>query len=329
MRHWLLLLLVACTAPAQLDVLDLPDGYEIEEFAEVPGARSLAMSDAGILYVGTRGDKVYAVRDSEVLTIASGLFMPNGVAWKDGDLFVAEVNRILKYEDIDDHLDDPSFTVVGEYPSDRWHGWKYIAFGPDGLYVPVGAPCNVCEVEDPYGTITRLSMNGSYEVVVRGVRNSVGFDWKDGELWFTDNGRDWFGDDVPPDELNKVSRVGEHFGFPYCHGTLQDDSFTRSCDEFTDPQVELGPHVAALGVKWYDGGAFPEGFYIAEHGSWNRKVPIGYRITYSKNGSYEVFASGWLQDGQAWGRPVDVLFVNDSMLVSDDHAGRVYRVFQK
>jgi len=208
MKRWLLLLLVACAAPnTQLDLINLPDGYVIEEFAQVPGARSLAMSDSGVLYVGTRGDKVFAVRDSEVLTIASGLFMPNGVALRDGDLFVAEVNRILKFEDIDDNLENPSFSVVSDdFPSDRWHGWKYIAFGPDDrLYVPVGAPCNVCSVEDPYGTITRMDPDGSnHEVFVRGVRNTVGFDWKEGVLWFTDNGRDWFGDDVPPDELNKA-----------------------------------------------------------------------------------------------------------------------------
>ena len=179
-------------------------------------------------------------------------------------------------------------------PSDTHHGWKFIAFGPDGkLYVPVGAPCNVCEPPGPlHATITRMdAAGGAPEVIARGVRNSVGFDFhpETGELWFTDNGRDWLGDDAPPDELNRLGRPGEHFGFPYCHGDdLRDPEFNRgrACSQFTPPVRSLGPHVAALGMRFYTGRMFPEtyrgGIFIAEHGSWNRSRPIGYRVTFVK-----------------------------------------------
>ena len=350
------------TAPDKPSVLeplpyaiDMPPGFKIHYYAKnVLNARSMALSPAGTLFVGTRSaGRVYAVLDrnqdyvaDEVVTIARDLNMPNGVAFRDNALYVAEVNRILRYDDIEAHLDNPPVPVVvfDGYPSDTWHGWKYLRFGPDGdLYVPVGAPCNVCETEDGiYGTITRLKMDGTdMTVVARGVRNSVGFDWhpQTGELWFTDNGRDELGDDVPPDELNHVSEPGLHFGFPYCHGgTISDPQFGNlaTCEEFTPPAMPLGPHVASLGVRFYTGDMFPAEYrdqlFIAEHGSWNRSVPIGYRLSLvrldgDEAESYEIFAEGWLKDGQALGRPVDLLVMPDgSLLVSDDTANVIYRI---
>ena len=324
----------------------------------MPDARSLALSPAGTLFVGTRtAGNVYAVLDhdgdhvaDETKIIAEGLNMPNGVAFHDGALYVAEIDRILRFDDIESRLDDPPAPVIvyDGYPSDEWHGWKYLRIGPDGfLYVPVGVPCNICETGDTvYGTITRLALDGSsLEVVARGVRNSVGFDWdpQTQELWFTDNGRDELGDDLPPDELNHApwepSGRDLHFGFPYCHGgTIPDPEFgdQRACDEFTPPAMPLGPHVASLGMRFYTGNMFPEAYsnqiLIAEHGSWNRSVPIGYRIALvrlqdGQPASYEVFAGGWLQDGAVMGRPVDLLVMPDgSLLVSDDFAGAIYRI---
>jgi len=339
-----------------LQGLTVPAGFRVELYAEaVPGARSLSLSPAGTLFVGTRDQgKVYALVDDDrdhhadrVYTLASGLRMPNGVAFRDGDLYVAEIDRILRFPDIEaDPARPPAPEVVSDaYPGDRHHGWKFIAFGPDGrLYVPVGAPCNVC-LEDPdrYALITRLDVaSGRHEVFARGVRNSVGFDWhpRTGELWFTDNGRDWLGDDLPPDELNRAPRAGLHFGFPYCHGRdLADPEFgrRRSCAELTPPALELGPHVAALGMRFYRGDQFPEryrnGLFIAEHGSWNRSEPIGYRVMFvaldadGRPRPAEVFATGWLRDGVAAGRPVDLQELPDgSLLVSDDKGGRIYRI---
>lgn len=326
-----------------LETISLPEGFSIEEYAEVPNARSMALSDTGVLFVGTRdSDKVYAVVDSEVKVIASGLNMPNGVALRNGSLYVAEVNRILRFEHIEQNLDNPAYTVVTDsFPSETLHGWKFIRFGPGGkLYVPIGAPCNVC-LEEGFATIMRMNPDGTeLEEYAAGVRNTVGFDWhpETDELWFTDNGRDWLGDDLPPDELNHAPVRGLHFGFPYCHGgTIQDPEFSeRSCAEFTKPVLELGPHVAALGMRFYTGKMFPDyyrtGIFIAEHGSWNRKMPIGYRVMFVKleNNvpvSYEVFAEGWLQGTLSWGRPVDVEVMKDgSLLISDDKAGKIYRV---
>jgi glucose/arabinose dehydrogenase len=358
----LLVLAVGCFFPGvsaerglKLDAITLPPGFRIAVFADnVPGARSLALSPGGTLFVGTLGaGVVYAVADATrasragpIRVIARGLTMPNGVAFRDGALYVAAVGRVLRFDDIEARLDRPPPPVVvsDAFPTDRHHGWKFIAFGPDSmLYVPVGAPCNVCEPPGPWHeTITRMRPDGSgLEVFAQGVRNSVGFDWdpRTGELWFTDNGRDWLGDDRPPDELNHAPRPGLHFGFPYCHGRdISDPSFgaRHGCSEFTRPAMELGPHVAALGMRFYTGTMFPPGYqgqiFIAEHGSWNRSRPIGYRLTLVRLGpgraaSYEVFAAGWLLDGSAWGRPVDVLVMPDgALLVSDDHGGAIYRI---
>jgi glucose/arabinose dehydrogenase len=341
------------TAAAELDELTLPPGFRIAVYAaDVPNARQMALGPPGVVFVGSRSEgKVYAVVDRDdgnrtVHVVASGLNMPSGVAFRDGALYVAAVNRILRYRDVArDPAHPPKPEVVTDaYPSDPHHGWKFIAFGPDGrLYVPVGAPCNICTPPGPlHATITRLDLAGGRpEVVARGVRNSVGFDFDpaNGDLWFTDNGRDWLGDDQPPDELNHLTKVGEHFGFPFCHGNgLRDPEHNagRACSEFTPPARELGPHVAAIGMRFYTGRMFPEkyrgGVFIAEHGSWNRSTPIGYRVSFVKieNGratSYEPFAAGWLKGGAASGRPADVLVMPDgALLVSDDKAGRIYRI---
>ena len=349
-------LVAAAAAADRLDRIALPPGFTIEVFSDaVPGARSMALSPAGTLFVGTREKGVvYAIPGAVGAThaatprrIARGLTSPNGVAVRDGALYVAEISRIIRFDDIEVRLEHPPAPVVvtDRYPTDRHHGWKFIAFGPDGwLYVPVGAPCNVCLPPGPlHQTITRMKPDGSaIEVFARGVRNSVGFDWRPGshDLWFTDNGRDWLGDDRPPDELNHAPKAGMHFGFPYCHGrALADPEFGRdkACTDFTPPAAELGPHVAALGMRFYTGTMFPPEYrgriFIAEHGSWNRTTPIGYRVTTARlDGDrvvgYEPFATGWLGDnGQIAGRPVDVLVMPDgALLVSDDHAGAIYRI---
>jgi glucose/arabinose dehydrogenase len=340
--------------------IKLPKGFDIDVFAEVKNARSMAVSPSGVIYVGNRnGDKVYAVKDSDgdgkadkKWIIASEMKTPNGVAFKDGDLYVAEVNRILKYPAIESNLSSPPKPIIvsDSYPSDRHHGWKYIAFGPDGkLYVPVGAPCNICESKDEvYASITRINADGSgREVFASGVRNTVGFTWHPvtNELWFTDNGRDMLGDDIPPCELNNAPNAGMHFGYPYCHGgDIKDPEFgnKRPCSEFTPPAQRLGPHVAPLGIKFYTGNMFPDSYrnqaFIAEHGSWNRSKKIGYRVSLvklegnKKAVSYDTFASGWLNEAtqDAWGRPVDVVVLGDgSMLVSDDYADVIYRISYK
>ena len=335
--------------------ISLPPGFSINIYADnVPNARSMALSSNNILFVGTmKSGNVYAVIDKdndfvadEVITIAHGLNMPNGVAIQDGDLYVAEIHRIIKFTDIEKRLHNPGKPeiVFGDLPKKKWHGWKFIKFGPDEkLYVPIGAPCNVCEPEDNlFGTITRMNKDGSgFEIFASGVRNSVGFDWhpETRELWFTDNGRDMLGDDLPPDELNNAPRAGLHFGFPYLHGSnVIDPEFgNKPVDlNFTNPAQELGPHVASLGMQFYTGRMFPAKYYnqifIAEHGSWNRSEPIGYRISVvklenSKPISYEVFAEGWLQKNRTLGRPVDLEIMGDgSLLVSDDHSGKIYRI---
>ena len=343
------------SSAAEASDIKLPPGFRIEVYApDVPNARQMALGPPGVVFVGSRAEgKVYAVVDrdgdhkaDQVHVLASGLEMPSGIAFRDGALYVAEVNRILRFRDVARDLARPPKpeVVSNAYPSDRHHGWKFLAFGPDGrLYVPVGAPCNICAPNGPlYATITRIDLaGGAPEVVARGVRNSVGFDFHPdtGDLWFTDNGRDWLGDDQPPDELNRLTRPGEHFGFPYCHGSdLRDPDFNggRVCDQFTPPARLLAPHVAALGMRFYTGRMFPDtykhGIFIAEHGSWNRSTPIGYRVTYVKveGGravSYEPFAEGWLKGSTTAGRPADVLVMPDgALLVSDDKAGRIYRI---
>lgn len=344
------------SAQLPLSTIKLPPGFSISVYAEVDNARSMALSPSGTLYVGNRsGDKVYAVRDTDGdfkadkrWVIASGLNMPNGVAFKDGDLYVAEVSRILKFKDIENHLSNPGTpeVVYDKYPTETHHGWKYIAFGPDDkLYVPVGAPCNICEPEKPiYATITRMNADGTdMEIYASGIRNTVGFTWhpETKNLWFTDNGRDMMGDDVPPCELNSAPQAGMNFGYPYCHGgTIKDPEFgdKRPCSDFIAPVQNLNAHVAPLGVKFYTGNMFPAEYknqiFIAEHGSWNRTLKSGHlvslvKIENGKSVGYETFAEGWLNHDtqEAWGRPVDILVMPDgSMLVSDDRGGMIFRI---
>jgi glucose/arabinose dehydrogenase len=345
----------ALFAKYNLDKIKLPPGFKIDVFAEVPNARSMTWGSKGTLFVGNRsGDKVFAVVDADkngvaekVYTIASGLNTPCGVAFKDGSLYVAEVGRILRFDDIENRLENPpAYTVVyDKLPTDKHHGWKFISFGPDGkLYVPVGAPCNVCEKENPvYSTITRMDADGTnFEIYASGIRNSVGFAWhpQTKELWFTENGRDNMGDNMPGDELNVAPRKGMHFGFPYCHqGNTLDPEFGtgKNCSDYTPPEKILGPHVAALGMRFYTGNLFlPEyknQIFIAEHGSWNRSTPIGYRVMLvrlenGKAAQYIPFATGWLQnDGKVLGRPADVEVAADgALLVSDDDKGAIYRI---
>ncbi len=340
-----------------LGLLQLPQGFHIDTYVEgLDGARSMALGEDGTLFVGTRTEnKLYAVKDTngnfkadQVFVLDTTLNVPNGVAFKDGSLYVAEVNRLLRFPDIEQHLDklpEPE-VIYDDYPDEFHHGWKYIAFGPDGkLYVPVGAPCNICESEEAiFASITRMNPDGSErEIYAHGVRNTVGFTWhpETGELWFTDNGRDMMGDDIPPCELNRVGEAGQHFGYPYCHGgTIKDPEFGEKypCSDFVSPVQELGAHVAPLAVKFYRGKMFPEKYkeyaFIAEHGSWNRSSKVGYRISLvrlqnNKAVSYETFIDGWLNDAtqEQFGRPVDILFLEDgSMLISDDYGDAIYRV---
>ncbi len=340
---------------ARVAGLRLPPGFAIAVFAHVPTARSLAVSPAGTVFVGTRGDRVYAVVDADhdgvgerVVTLARGLRSPNGVAFRDGALYVAEISRVLRYDAIESHLDAPPAPVVvyDRLPREEGHGWKVIHFGPDGkLYVPVGAPCNVCLSEPVYAAMHRMNADGTgFELFASGIRNTVGFDWhpQTHELWFTDNGRDLLGDDAPPDELNRAPRPGLHFGFPFCQGgDIKDPEFggQRPCSQFEPPAQKLGPHVASLGMRFYTGTMFPPEYrgrvLIAEHGSWNSSKRVGYRVTMvtlegNRAARYEPFVEGWLADGDVWGRPVDVQGLADgSLLVSDDFSGTLYRIVYK
>lgn len=344
----------------QLESIRLPEGFSIEVWAEdVPDARSLAANEDGsIIFVGNRqGKNVYALHDSngdgkadKKYTLASGLRMPNGVAYRNGDLYVAEVSRILRFKDIAKKLENPSFEVVyDQYPDKAHHGWKFIAFGPDGLlYVPVGAPCNICESEEIFASITRIDVTNpsNPEIFTHGVRNTVGFSWhpETKDLWFTDNGRDMMGDDIPDCELNHAPQKGMHFGYPYWHaGDVKDPEFgNKGKDQaaYTAPAAKLGPHTAPLGMRFYTGNQFPSSYqnniFIAKHGSWNRSKKIGYNVVrvildeQQQVVREEVFADGWLDNAtqEVWGRPVDVLQLPDgSMLISDDMANCVYRIW--
>jgi glucose/arabinose dehydrogenase len=346
------------SAALPLKKIKLPEGFSISVYAEVDGARSMVMSPSGTLFVGTQGPgKVYAVKDTDgdhvadkKWIIASGLNNPNGVAVKNGALYVAEISKVTRFSDIEKNIANPGKgnVIYDKFPTDGLHGWKYIAFGPDGkLYVPVGAPFNIGIPTEKYASLFRMNDDGTgIEKFASGIRNTVGFTWRPTthELWFTDNGRDMLGDDTPCDELNTAPKAGMNFGYPYFHcGTIKDPEYggTHTASEFTLPAINLGPHVAALGLKFYTANMFPARYkdqiFIAEHGSWNRSKKIGYRVSLvtMKNGratGYEPFATGWLDDAtqKAWGRPVDVLVLADgSMLVSDDTAGVIYRISYK
>ncbi len=342
----------------QLNKIKLPEGFNISVYAEVPNARSMALSPAGVLYVGNRSeDKVYAVVDADkngradkVYTIASGLNSPNGVAFKDGDLYIATISTILKLPNIEADLAKAPAPVMlyDKLPTEKHHGWKFIAFGPDGkLYIPVGAPCNICKSDNPvFASITRINADGTgFEIFANGVRNSVGFSWhpETKALWFTENGRDMMGNDMPSDELNIAPTAGLHFGYPFCHqGDTPDPEFGvgKKCSDYVAPIQNLGAHVAALGMRFYTGNMFGDAYrnqvFIAEHGSWNRTEPVGYNVTLvnadanGKVSGKSIFAEGWLQpDGKVLGRPVDVAVMADgSLLISDDYAGVIYRVWK-
>ena len=358
-----LLLLNACLAFAEsgnhqevLKQLHLPDGFTISVYTDnVPNARSLALGDNGVVFVGTgREGKIYAVQDSnndgiaeQRHILASNLNMPNGVAFKDGSLYVAEINRIIRFDHITQQLANlPKPVVVyDQFPSDKHHGWKYLRFGPDNkLYTAVGVPCNICNPEkEIYASLVRLNPDGTdFEIIAHGIRNTVGFDWQPetNALFFTDNGRDYLGDDEPPDELNQWSAKGEHFGYPYCHGgEIADPEFAgdKKCKEFKAPAWKFKAHIAPLGLRFYQGKQFPIEYknqlFVAQHGSWNRTEPQGYRVVLIKFNqgkaiSEQDFISGWLtKDGNVLGRPVDILTLPDgSLLISDDTLGVIYKV---
>jgi len=340
-------------APDKLPLakLKLPPGFNIEVYAAgMANARSLAEGDKGTVFVGSRlVGNVYAVTNKDgkraVKTLASGLHRPNGIAFKNGTLYVAELSKVSKVDKIEDNLDSPKLEkIYDDLPKDEAHGWKFIGIGPDNkLYVPVGQPGNNVLNSDAHGLIKRMNLDGSgAEVIARGVRNTVGFDWhpETKQLYFTDNGRDWMSEDVPEDELNRVTKVGEHFGAPFClQGNIVDPEFGwgKSCSDYTAPVGLLGPHSAALGMRFYTGNMFPKAYknaiIVARHGSWNRSKKVGgdvLVIKLNKDGtvkSSEPFITGFLENNSYVGRPVDVLQMKDgSLLVSDDWNGAVYRV---
>ena len=319
---------------------------------EVPGARQMAETQSGLLLVGSlRPGKLYAVLpdaegEAEVVTFAQGLTVPSGLALIGEDLYVGALDRVLRYRAIETTFrDNPQPEIVTDsLPDKRHHGWKYLSVGTDGfLYVPVGAPCNICESDDPrFASILRMDpMTGKTTIYAAGVRNSVGMAWHPdtGELWFSDNGRDLLGDDVPAEEINRVTRAGDHYGYPYIHaGDILDPQFGRGYDpaEYVPPEIMIQAHSAALGLAFYTGAQFPESYrnalFIAEHGSWNRSSKVGYRVSVVRFGAaggpvYEPFLDLWLKDDEVSGRPNDVLVSRDgSLLISDDKVGAIYRM---
>ncbi len=340
---------------AILKQLHLPYGFKISIFAEdVPSARQMALGEHGTVFVGTRDGNVYALQDKDEdgvaeqrYTLATELYMPNGVAYKGGALYVAEINKIIRFDEIESNLANPPkpTVVFDKLPSDKHHGWKYLKFGPDGkLYSGVGAPCNVCNPENPiYASLFRLNADGTgFEILGQGIRNTVGFDWEPHthHLFFNDNGRDYLGDDAPPDEMNQWVGTKEHYGFPYCHGGIIHDpelAGNMKCGQFKGPVWRYKAHIAPLGMRFYTGSQFPEHYYkqlfVAEHGSWNRSKPQGYQVALIKFREGEPFdekpfVSGWLTaDGTVLGRPVDIVQTNDgSLLISDDKLGVIYKV---
>ena len=340
-------------APGEIpvDKLKVPSGFKISLWAAgINNARVMTWGDKGTLFVSSRvAGNVYAVVDKggsrEVKTIAKGLNLPNGIAFKDGALYVAEIHRITKMDGIEDKLDNPpTMTVVYDtLPKDAPHGWKYLAFGPDGkLYFNIGAPCNICMPPDTHANISRVNADGTgFEYFAHGVRNSVGFDWHPvtKELYFTTHARDWLGEDTPHDRLDHAPKKGLHFGFPFCHqGDIPDPEFGkgRSCAEFAAPLLKTGPHVAGNGLQFYTGAMFPGEYknrmFLAQRGAWNRTQKTGFKVMMvtlrpGDVPKYETFAEGWLDGDKFWGRPVYTQQMKDgSLLISDDYAGAIFRV---
>jgi len=359
MKHTILvlcsLLTLNCLAQeVNLDQLRLPAGFSISVYAEVENPRQMALGAGNTVFVGSLRGRVYAVLDGNddgvadaVTTIAESLNAPNGVAYHEGDLYIGEINRVSKIPGIDSKLSGVQRpqTINDKLPNRRQHGFKFLQVGPDNkLYFPVGAPCNVCEEEEIFGTLLNMNLDGSeLQIIAEGIRNTVGFDWhpQSGELWFSDNGRDMLGDDIPACEINRITAVGQHFGFPYIHqGDLPDPNFGagRNPTDFTPPVLKLGAHVAPLGIAFYRGELFPAAYgntlFWAEHGSWNRSQKSGYRVMMGRISADNTniaenapFVEGWLQGQRNWGRPVDVLNMPDgSVLISDDMANVIYRV---
>ncbi len=337
-----------------LKKVKLPKGFKIEVYAAgLPEARQMAWGDNGTLFVGSFGaTNVYAVTDEggkkTVKTIIKGLNMPTGVAFENGSLYVIAINKLLRYDNVEANLDKMPAPVVvyDDMPPYTSHGWKYLAVDHKSgdFYIPFGPPFNIGIPPTSVSQVRRVDpKTGLAEIVALGVRNSVGgdVDPRSGQYWFTENARDWLGDDIPSDKLNHITRMGEHFGYPYCHqGNIPDPKFAEGhkCSEFTAPALNLGAHVAPLGMKFYTGSMFPaeykDNIFIAEHGSWNRHQYQGDRIERvitdpeGKHIKQEVFAEGWLSGKQDYaGRPTDILLAKDgSMLVADDWAGAVYRI---
>ena len=337
-----------------IDKLKVPPGFKIELWASgMANARSMTESPSGTIFVGTRiAGNVYAVVNKdgkrEVKTIAKGVHRPNGVAFVNGSLYVAELSRIIRFDNIEQNLDSPPIPVVvfDALPKDEPHGWKYLKLSPDGqyLYFQIGTPANIVVPPSTHATINRLNLKtNTIETVATGVRNSVGMDFQPGtkDLWFTNMGRDWAGEDLPNDTLNRLVRPkGMNFGYPHCHqGDWLDPEFGkgRSCDEFDKPVLKLGAHVSPLGMRFYTGSQFPAEYkgniFIAEYGSWNRSKKVGYQVVRvvldAKNNpvKLEPFVTGWLQGEEYWGRPADVQVIKDgSLLISDGEAGAIYRV---
>jgi len=356
----------ATAAVPDISKLALPPGFSIEVLtSDVPNARQMALSEGGVLYVGSRrAGNVYAITGWEdkatdqaqinVRVIASDLTMPSGLAYRDGSLYVGALNKILRYDNIDDHLNLPGepVLVTDALPDEEHHGWKYLGFGPDeALYVPVGAPCNICKSKDPrFASILRMNPDtGATTLYAEGVRNTVGLAWHPDSkaLYFTDNGRDMLGEDVPAEEINRVTEPGNHYGYPYIHaGDIADPKFGKGQNsaDFVAPLLKIQAHSAALGIAFYGSknyegaqtnGPFPASYknalFIAEHGSWNRKEKVGYRVSVMfetpSGPQYAPFITGWLEDQANWGRPNDVLITpNGALLISDDQTGSIYRV---
>ena len=336
--------------------LKVPAGFKVELWASgLPGGRAMALSEDGKkVYVGTRViGRVYEVTDEgskrSVRVLVDKLTQPAGVAYKDGALYVFAIDKVLKFDGIAKSGDvkPQDLTAKFDLPPEQHHNWKYVAFGPDGkLYVPFGAPCNICEPPKEYAQIRRYNADGSgKEVIATGVRNSVGFDWhpKTKQLWFTDHGRDWMGDNGPQDELNRLTKAGQNFGFPYCHANgVVDADFKKqdACKGVARPVALMGPHAAAMGVKFYTGKMFPAEYqntmFIARKGSWNRSKPSGFDVVNvrpgedGKGAKMTTFLSGFQEGGEGykfWGRPAYVAQMPDgALLVSDEQVGAIYRI---